>query len=91
MGDFNLTPEKSPIKFIAKNLNDSKLVSKQLPFGPDETFNGFKVCDDRNRRIDYIFVSQKNITVEKYGVFANVKKMKYPSDHFPVYINAKIK
>lgn len=91
MGDFNLTPEESPIKFITKNLNDSKLVSKQLPFGPDETFNGFKVCEVRNRRIDYIFVSQKNITVEKYGVFANVKNMKYPSDHFPVYISAKIK
>lgn len=91
MGDFNLTPEESPIKFITKNLNDSKLVSKQLPFGPDETFNGFKVCEVRNRRIDYIFVSQKNITVEKYGVIANVKKMKYPSDHFPVYISAKIK
>lgn len=91
MGDFNLTPDESPIKFIAKNLNDSKLVSQQRIFGPDETFNGFKVCEERDRRIDYIFVSQKNIIVEKYGVFANVKKLKYPSDHFPVYISAKIK
>ena len=91
MGDFNLTPDQSPIKHIVKNLNDSKLVSQQLPFGPDETFNGFKVCDDRDRRIDYIFVSQKNITIQKYGVLASVKKMKYPSDHFPVFISAEIK
>jgi len=90
MGDFNLTPDQSPIKYIVKNLNDSKTVSQQLPFGPDETFNGFKVCDDRNRRIDYIFVSPKNITVKKYGVLANVKKLKYPSDHFPVFISAEI-
>jgi len=91
MGDFNLTPDQSPIKHIAKNLNDSKLVSQQLPFGPDETFNGFKVCDGRDRRIDYIFVSQKNITIQKYGVLASVKKIKYPSDHFPVFISAEIK
>jgi endonuclease/exonuclease/phosphatase family metal-dependent hydrolase len=91
MGDFNLTPDQSPIKYIAGKLNDSKTISKQLPFGPDETFNGFKVCENRDRRIDYIFVSPKNITVKKYGVLANVKKMKYPSDHFPVYISAEIK
>jgi len=91
MGDFNLTPDKSPIKHITKELNDSKLVSQQLPFGPDETFNGFKLCEERDRRIDYIFVSKKNIIVKKYGVLANVKKMKYPSDHFPVYISAKVK
>jgi endonuclease/exonuclease/phosphatase family metal-dependent hydrolase len=91
MGDFNLTPDQSPIKYIAGKLNDSKTVSKQLPFGPDETFNGFKVCENRDRRIDYIFVSPKNITVKKYGVLANVKKMKYPSDHYPVFISAEIK
>ena len=91
MGDFNLTPDQSPIKYIAKILNDSKIVSQQMPFGPDETFNGFKVCEDRNRRIDYIFVSLKKITVKKHGVLANVKKSKFPSDHYPVFISAEIK
>lgn len=91
MGDFNLTPDESPIKYITKNLIDSKSVSQQQPFGPDGTFNGFKVSDDRNRRIDYIFVSQKNIIVKKYAVLANVRQLKYPSDHFPVYISVEIK
>jgi len=44
IGDFNLTPDEAPIQFISKELNDSKSISKQPPFGPDGTFNGLKVC-----------------------------------------------
>ena len=91
IGDFNLTPEEAPIQFISKELNDSKSISKQPPFGPDGTFNGFKVCQAPKHRIDYIFVSKNNINVNKYAVLANVKDVKYPSDHFPVLIEAEIK
>ncbi len=90
-GDFNLTPEEAPIQFLSKALNDSKKVCQQPPFGPEGTFNGFKVCKAPSRRIDYIFVSKNNITVKKYAVLANVKDVKYPSDHFPVFIEAEIR
>jgi endonuclease/exonuclease/phosphatase family metal-dependent hydrolase len=89
-GDFNLTPDEAPIQFISKELSDSKNVSQQPPFGPEGTFNGFKVCKAPKSRIDYIFVSKKNIIVKKYAVIANVKDLKYPSDHFPVLIEAEI-
>jgi len=90
MGDFNLKPDESPIQFIKKQLNDSWEISQQPPFGPVGTINSFDVCKTRNSRIDYIFVSKNNIMVNKYGVLANVKDIKYPSDHFPVFIEANL-
>ncbi|NOR76450.1 MAG: endonuclease/exonuclease/phosphatase [Draconibacterium sp.] len=91
MGDFNLQPEESPIQYITKELNDSKFICQQPPFGPFGTYNGFDVCKKPKRRIDYIFSSKNDITVKKYAVLANVKDIKYPSDHFPVFIIAEIK
>ena len=53
--------------------------------------NGFDVYKRPEKRIDYIFVSKNKITVKKYGVLANVKDQKYPSDHFPVFIIAEMR
>ena len=91
MGDFNLIPGEFSIQLIMEQLNDSREISQQSPFGPEGTYNGFDVCKRPEKRIDYIFVSKNKITVKKYGVLANVKDQKYPSDHFPVFIIAKIK
>ncbi len=90
MGDFNLQPHESPIHYIVSRLNDSKKISRQPPFGPEGTFNSFDVCKENSGRIDYIFVSKNNIKIKKYGVLANIKDLKYPSDHFPVFIEAEI-
>jgi len=86
MGDFNLVPEELPIQYLSKQLNDSRKISALKPFGPEGTFNGFDVCKSSSRRIDYIFVSGDKISVKKYAVLANVTEVKYPSDHFPVFI-----
>lgn len=91
IGDFNLLPEEAPIQLLAKQLNDSKLISKNPPFGPVGTSNGFDVCKTLERRIDYIFSSKKNITIKKYGALANVNDIKFPSDHLPVYVEAEIR
>ena len=91
MGDFNLIPAELPIQLIVEQLNDSREISQQSPFGPEGTYNGFDVCKRPEKRIDYIFVSKNKITVKKYGVLANVKDQKYPSDHFPVFIIAEMK
>lgn len=91
MGDFNLTTENEPIQFLSKVLNDSKKVSKNTPFGPTGTFNGFKFNEPVNDRIDYIFTSKNNITVKKYAVLSDSKSGKYPSDHLPVLIEVAFK
>jgi len=91
MGDFNLKPEEEPINHIRKEFYDSRDLNQEPPFGPVGTFNGFDINRPITNRIDYIFVSDKNILVKKYGVLANVKDLKYPSDHFPVIIQAKIR
>ena len=90
MGDFNLTPEAAPIQTISKALNDSKKVSKLKPFGPAGTFNAFKFNEPVNDRIDYIFTSKNNISVQKHAVLSDSKNTRYPSDHLPVYIEIKV-
>lgn len=91
MGDFNLQPEEEPIQFLAKQLNDSKAISQLPPYGPVGTYNGFDACKNVNKRIDYVFTSKDNIAVIKYAVIADVDDVRYPSDHFPVFIEAVIK
>jgi len=90
MGDFNLEPETENIQLIKGTLEDSKDVSQIQPFGPSGTFNGFKFDEAVTRRIDYIFVSKKNIKVKKYAVLSDNEDLKYPSDHLPVYIETTI-
>ncbi|NCO63607.1 MAG: endonuclease/exonuclease/phosphatase family protein [Flavobacteriales bacterium] len=89
MGDFNMEEGHESIQYITKHLNDSKAISKLQPFGPTGTFNGFNFHEPVTNRIDFIFVSSE-ISVEKYVVLSDSKDCKYPSDHLPVLILAKI-
>jgi endonuclease/exonuclease/phosphatase family metal-dependent hydrolase len=86
-GDFNLTPDQSPIIRISKELNDSRTISQSKPFGPEETFCDFDVCKPPQKRIDYIFTSKNNILVKKYAAIVDVLNMHYASDHYPILIN----
>lgn len=86
MGDFNLTPETTPIKKMQGYFQDAFLVSEQPPFGPEGTFNGFKVAQSYTGRIDYVFVN-KVLNVLDYQVRADVRSGGYfLSDHFPVIV-----
>lgn len=92
MGDFNSEPESKPISIISNAMEDTKAVSIEVPFGPKGTFNAFKYNAFDLKRIDYVFVSKSTkIQVEKYGVLNNSKDLKFPSDHFPVYVELSIK
>jgi len=91
MGDFNLKPEEEPIQFLANQLNDSRMISQLPAYGPVGTYNGFDACKNIDKRIDYIFTSKNNITIKKYAVIADVNDVKYPSDHFPVFVQAVLK
>ncbi len=86
MGDFNVEPDSELILDLKLKMNDSKDRAK-IVFGPVGTFNGFKFEELVTRRIDYILVSKiLGIQVEKYGVLSSSIDLKYPSDHFPVYV-----
>ncbi len=86
MGDLNLKPESEAIQYITKHLNDSKNSAVNISFGPDVTFNGFNYNYSDSKRIDYIFTSKTGIKVLKYSVLTDSRDLKFPSDHFPVYI-----
>lgn len=86
MGDFNLEPDEEGIKLLAGQMNDSKIASRKVSFGPEGTFNGYNFHEPATRRIDYIFTSLDNIEVLKYGVLTDSNDLKYPSDHFPVLV-----
>ena len=88
-GDFNATPDSEPIQILMNSevLLDSYLITKELPYGTIGTFNSFRLDAPMNNRIDYIWVTP-NIKVEKYGVLNEMQYGRFPSDHFPVVIEA---
>jgi len=87
MGDFNSKPTENRIISLKKEMQDSREISVEKPFGPSGTFNGFKHNEPVTELIDYIFISKNNhFKVQKYAILRNSKDSKYPSDHFPVLV-----
>ncbi len=91
MGDLNLEPKSEAIQYLSKQLNDTKTANSIIAFGPTGTYNGFDFDKPVTRRIDYIFVSKRNIEVVKYAVLSDSKDLRYPSDHLPVYAEIILK
>ncbi len=89
-GDFNAVPTDEPIVVLAKDgfLKDSYTISEQPCYGTVGTSNGFKIDIDAKNRIDYIWVTA-DIKVKKYGVLNDMQNGRFPSDHFPVLIEAE--
>ncbi|MBS7788024.1 endonuclease/exonuclease/phosphatase family protein [Flavobacterium sp. CYK-55] len=91
MGDFNSEPTTERIITLRKAMNDTRLVSRQKPFGPSGTFNNFKHDQAVTNLIDYVFVSKKpTIQVNKYAILSDSRDLKYPSDHLPVFVELKM-
>lgn len=92
MGDFNLEPNSEEIFNLKNKMKDCRDISAVAPYGPEESFNSFNYNKMASKRIDYIFVSNSDtIKVEKYATLNNSYKLKYPSDHFPVFVQIKLK
>jgi endonuclease/exonuclease/phosphatase family metal-dependent hydrolase len=90
MGDFNLEPNDKSIVALKMQMNDASDISLQKPFGPNGTFNNFEFDKPVSKRIDYIFISKEaKLEVKKYAVLSDSKDLRYPSDHFPVYVEIK--
>ena len=86
VGDFNSTPETEQIRTMQALLQDAFRSTRQPPYGPVGTFNGFKLDAPLADRIDYIFVSRQ-FSVLDYAVLTDSMRGLYPSDHFPVLVN----
>jgi len=88
MGDFNAEAEEEPIAVLQTTLNEARDASREPPFGPEGTFNGFKFHEPVNRRIDYIFVSPGQHVLQ-YAVLSDSRNCRYPSDHLPVLVRVE--
>lgn len=85
-GDFNSQPTDAPVQYMSQHLNNSRMKSEALPYGPAATWNAFKFNEVPKGWIDHVFIS-KAITVQKYAVLTDSYEKKYPSDHFPVLVH----
>jgi endonuclease/exonuclease/phosphatase family metal-dependent hydrolase len=92
MGDLNAEPTSETINILKSELKDCKEISEIQLIGPEGTFNSFNYNKIPSKRIDYIFVANnKSVKVKKYGVLNNSNHLKFPSDHFPVFVKLKLK
>jgi endonuclease/exonuclease/phosphatase family metal-dependent hydrolase len=86
MGDLNVFPEEEAIQTLKTKLDDSREISTTAPYGPQGTFNSFKLDMIMKRRIDYIFVN--NLKVSKHLHIDDRRDNNlFPSDHLPVFIS----
>jgi endonuclease/exonuclease/phosphatase family metal-dependent hydrolase len=85
MGDFNLEPGHPSIQALSEVMHDLHTLAGEKAFGPTGTFNSFDTSATASRRIDYLFVSQNDFRLGKYGVLTATIEGRFPSDHFPVY------
>ncbi len=89
-GDFNATREHEFYKLVTQTLADSEFISETPHVGPNQTFHALNYDPDHEqekRRIDFIFVSS-GIRVLTHRTIDDRDGALYPSDHFPVAIDA---
>lgn len=89
MGDFNVEPHSEVVTHLKMFYSDSR-EKAEVVFGPEGTFNAFKYDAPVTQRIDYIMVSDQ-FEVLKYATFSSSIDFKFPSDHFPVFVELLLK
>jgi len=84
IGDFNLEPNTRGIEFIKETYRDLTCMrNPEMCAAP--TFNGFTEDQNDDKRIDYIFGSEKIIPLKSL-VIETPFGLSFPSDHFPVLV-----
>ena len=89
-GDFNYTSSSDGYKIITSKLFDAITISKQQSTGGNITFNGFGKEIVPDNKIDFIFVNDKT-TVLNHIIDTTIFNGSYPSDHYPVISEIKLK
>lgn len=93
MGDFNTTQYNPNYKILAESgvVKDAYHAAKSIRNSNTTTFNDYKADPQGNNRIDHIYVTiQPEVMVKSYRIITDSYKGIYPSDHFPVLIEAEI-
>lgn len=88
-GDFNSVPGTEQIATMKTLLADAFDISAKPAYGPVGTFNAFRIDSPLEERIDYIFVSPQ-VKVLSYATLTDSRHGRFPSDHLPVAIKARI-
>lgn len=92
MGDFNSKPGEAPAMYMTENFLNARSISKEKPYGPEDTWEGFEFNKKPDGCIDYIFLLKGSpMTVKKFATITDSYDMKYPSDHFPILATIEIK
>jgi endonuclease/exonuclease/phosphatase family metal-dependent hydrolase len=89
-GDFNYTSKSDGYKIITEALSDASIISKTESFGSNISFNGFGKQIEPNYKIDFIFVND-NVEVLNHIIDTTTYNGLYPSDHYPVISEVKLK
>lgn len=94
-GDFNMEPDTEGMQILIKSnvVWDAREISIDPIFGTEGTFHGYdlsKPVAEYTNRIDYVFVTAQ-IDVQSYGVINDeIVLQTFASDHFPVFVKAKL-
>jgi endonuclease/exonuclease/phosphatase family metal-dependent hydrolase len=94
-GDFNCTEKDPPYKILTSGVaqvpgqSDVHALTKSIPYGSIQTFNGFQNTILPDRRIDFIFVGP-SIHVLRCGTIAERWDGRFVSDHNAVLAEIEI-
>ena len=85
-GDFNVDETNEAYFTLARSgvVQDTHELA-EIVYEPNSTFNSFGKSIKEKGRIDHIFIT-KPFKVHKYGILTDTSMGKFPSDHFPVYV-----
>ncbi len=84
-GDFNLEPGSAAIESLAARLTDARTHAPDS-YGPEGTFNGFKLDTWPERRIDYVFTRGFEVTKSVHVDDRRPSNGRWVSDHLPVLV-----
>ena len=84
-GDFNSKPKSGVIAFAKRYFAD---LGQGFPDENKGTFNNFNPTGKR-RKIDYIMQLFGGFAVDNYQVIDKMYNNRFPSDHFPIYVELK--
>lgn len=90
-GDFNVQPTDAPIVYMHQHYGDAWEDSQLPAYGPIGTYSGFQADHPLDRRIDFVFFSEKYWKVHRVAHLATLRDGRWPSDHLPVFAELHLK
>ncbi len=89
-GDFNYTSTSEGYKIISNTLSDANFIFQTKSTGGTITFNGFGKEIEPDNKIDFIFVNN-HLDVLTHLIDTTTYNGLYPSDHYPVLSEIRLK